>query len=101
MRIYDILLYTPLGKKKGELKAKIENGKLKSYRQLIRRYSVKSDMSAPSEFLTALDNAIAKYSEFMNEINIEKMFIAYTDNGSDADLYADWVVKVDNVVAGE
>ena len=23
MRIYDILLYTPLGKKKGELKAKI------------------------------------------------------------------------------
>ena len=28
MRIYDILLYTPLGKKKGELKAKIENGKL-------------------------------------------------------------------------
>ncbi|MDY3928257.1 MAG: hypothetical protein SOZ34_02725 [Clostridia bacterium] len=89
------------GKISAGAEAQIENGELKSYRQLIRRYSVKSDMSAPSEFLTALDNAIAKYSEFMNEINIEKMFIAYTDNGSDADLYADWVVKVDNVVAGE
>ncbi len=28
MQIYDIFLHTPLGKKKGELKAKIENGKL-------------------------------------------------------------------------
>ena len=89
------------GKISAGAEAQIENGKLKSYRQLIRRYSVKSDMSAPSEFLTALDNAIAKYSEFMNEINIEKMFIAYTDDGSNADLYADWIVKVDNVVAGE
>lgn len=28
MRIYDIILHTPLGKKAGELKAKIENGKI-------------------------------------------------------------------------
>lgn len=28
MKIYDILMNTPLGQKKGELKAKIENGKL-------------------------------------------------------------------------
>ena len=35
MRIYDILLYTPLGKKKGELKAKIENGKLNSTLSLL------------------------------------------------------------------
>ena len=26
MRMYDILLHTPIGKRKGELKAKIENG---------------------------------------------------------------------------
>ena len=31
MRIYDILLHTPLGKKQGELKAKIENGKLHGF----------------------------------------------------------------------
>lgn len=28
MKIYDILMHTPIGKRKGELKAKIENGKL-------------------------------------------------------------------------
>lgn len=28
MKIYDVLMNTPLGKRKGELKAKIENGKL-------------------------------------------------------------------------
>lgn len=27
MKIYDVLMNTPLGKRKGELKAKIENGK--------------------------------------------------------------------------
>jgi len=31
MKIYDIILHTPLGKKTGELKAKIENGRLKGY----------------------------------------------------------------------
>ena len=31
MRIYDILLHTPLGKKKGELIAKIENGRLDGF----------------------------------------------------------------------
>lgn len=31
MRIYDILLHTPLGKKRGELKAKIENGELNGF----------------------------------------------------------------------
>lgn len=31
MKIYDIILHTPLGKKKGELKAKIENGKLNGF----------------------------------------------------------------------
>ena len=34
MKIYDILMNTPLGEKKGELKAKIENGKLKGFLSL-------------------------------------------------------------------
>lgn len=34
MKIYDIILHTPLGKKKGELKAKIENGKLTGFLSL-------------------------------------------------------------------
>lgn len=34
MKIYDILMSTPLGQKKGELKAKIENGKLTGFLSL-------------------------------------------------------------------
>ena len=34
MKIYDILMNTPLGEKKGELKAKIENGKLNGFLSL-------------------------------------------------------------------
>ena len=37
MRIYDIILNTPLGKKTGELKAKIENGKLHGTLSLLGR----------------------------------------------------------------
>lgn len=36
MKIYDIFLSTPLGKKKGELKAKIENGELIGFLSLLR-----------------------------------------------------------------
>lgn len=35
MKIYDVLLHTPMGKKKGELKAKIENGKLTGFLSLL------------------------------------------------------------------
>lgn len=35
MKIYDIVLNTPLGKKKGELKTKIENGRLSGYLSLL------------------------------------------------------------------
>lgn len=34
MKIYDVLMNTPLGKRKGELKAKIENGKLTGFLSL-------------------------------------------------------------------
>ena len=34
MKIYDILLYTPIGKRKGELKANIENGKMTGFLSL-------------------------------------------------------------------
>jgi len=37
MRIYNIILNTPLGKKTGELKAKIENGKLHGTLSLLGR----------------------------------------------------------------
>ena len=36
-----------------------------------------------------------------NEIYIDKMYIGYTDTLSNGEIAADWVVKVDNIIANE
>ena len=81
------------------VEAVVENGYLKSYKQLVRSYRVSAQSLEPSEFFTALDSAIAKYSEFMNEIKINDMYIGYTDDGSTGTKKADWIVDVNNVIA--
>ena len=86
---------------KNAVEATVENGRLTSYRQIIRKYGVLNSNSSPREFFTALDNVIADYSEYMNEIYIDKMYIGYTDSLSDGEITADWIVKVDNIVANE
>lgn len=35
MKVYDIILQTPVGRKTGELKAKIENGRLKGFLSVV------------------------------------------------------------------
>ena len=81
------------------IEAVVENGMLKSYKQLIRKYDATGGKTALAEFFTALDSVIASYSEFMNEINIDKMYFGYSDDGTEGDKTADWVVKVDNIIA--
>ena len=83
------------------IEAVVDDGVLKSYKQLIRKYEVTGNKAALPEFFTALDGAIAKYSESMNEINIDKMYFGYNDNGEDGEKSADWIVKVDNVIEAD
>ncbi len=83
------------------VEAVIENGQLKTYKQLIRYYEVTNKTSMPMEFLQALDTAIAEYSKSMNEINIEKMYVGYIDNVENGEKNAAWIVDVDNVIIGE
>ena len=83
------------------VEAKIENGQLKSYKQLIRSYEVTSNKTKPFEFLEALDLAISEYSKSMNEIYINKMYIGYKDNTELGEKNAQWIVNVDNVIIGE
>lgn len=83
------------------VEAVIENGMLKSYRQIIRCYDVTGKTSQPMEFLTALDTAILEYSKSMNEIYIDKMYVGYEDNMIDEEKSALWIVDVDNVIIGE
>ena len=81
--------------------ATVENGQLKSYKQLIRSYEVIGKNSVPMEFLQALDTAILEYSKSMNEINIDKMYLGYVDSTQDGEKNAEWIVNVDNVIVGE
>ena len=81
--------------------ATVENGQLKSYKQFIRCYEVEDKKSLPMEFLTALDNAIAEYSQYMNEININRMYVGYIDNTQLGEKNAEWIVDVDNLIIGE
>lgn len=83
------------------VEAEIENGQLKSYKQLIRSYEVTNNKTKPMEFLQALDDAILEYSKSMNEININKMYIGYKDNTQIGEKNAEWIVDVDNVIIGE
>ena len=81
--------------------ASVSGGELKSYRQIIKSYSYTGEEASPSEFFSSLDNFIADYSKFMNEIYIEKMYIGYSEQTGASKLNADWIVSVDNVIAGE
>ncbi len=83
------------------VEAVVENGTLKSYRQIIRYYDVTGKTSQPMEFLTALDTAISEYSKSMNEIYIDKMYVGYEDNMIDGEKNALWIVDVDNIIIGE
>ena len=83
------------------VEATVENGQLKSYKQLIRAYEVTGKTSVPMEFLTALDTAIFEYSKSMNQININKMYSGYVDNIQDGEKNAEWIVDVDNIIIGE
>ena len=83
------------------IKIVTEDGFIKSYKQLIRDYSVTEHKVSPTEFFTALDNTIAKYSDSMNKIRIDKMYICYSDNGTVGEKRADWTVDVNNIIVGE
>ncbi len=83
------------------VEATIENGQLKSYKQLIRSYEITNNKTKPFEFLEALDFAILEYSKSMNEININKMYIGYNDDTQLGEKNAEWIVDVDNVIIGE
>ncbi len=83
------------------VEAEVEDGRLISYKQLVRKYAQTGAKKQLTPFFTALDNVIAQYSGFMNEINIEKMYFGYTDDASIGEKTAEWIVEVDNVIAGE
>ncbi len=82
------------------VEAQTENGYLLSYRQLLRRYTPTGQTAQTPAYISALDSAIDTYAPLMNEIVIDKLYLSYTDDGTDNAKRADWTVTVKSVVIG-
>lgn len=100
-----LVLGLPVRIKNGTISSGIEavvaDGHLKKYKQYIRNYEPTNQIAMPAEFFVALDGVIEEYSHSMNEIYINEMYIGYSDNTIPGEKSADWIVDVDNVIAGE
>lgn len=75
----------------------ISDGYLQKYTQILRSYSVASDISQTKTFIEALDETVKHYSNTANQIYVDKMYAAYMDDGTLGEKNADWKIILDNV----
>ncbi len=77
------------------------DGFLTSYTHVLRNYIPGSTLLQTPEYIKTLDEAIEKYSMDMNNIEIQKIYISYTDSGSFTPKSAKWKTKVKSIVIDE
>lgn len=78
----------------------IEDGYIKEYKHVLRDYVRTGEYADTPEYITAVDETIQKYSAMTGTVTINKLYLAYTDNGSDGALSAGWCADVEAVIAG-
>ena len=72
----------------------VSNGKLISYRQYMRSYSVASYYNMPDTFVTALDSFVQTIdNETVSPTVIEDIYIGYLDSGYADEIYASWLAR--------
>ena len=79
----------------------IENGHIKKYRQLLRNYSSTGEKTTVANYILALDDAISKYENQLNEIEINSLKTVYNDDGSEGEKIPAWSVGIKDVVIAE
>ena len=57
------------------------DGYIKEYRHIIKDYENTGEYFETPEYIYAVDNAIQEYSAMTGEIKINKLYLAYNDNG--------------------
>ncbi len=77
--------------------AEIRNGAIYSYTHVIRQYSLGEEEILVPAFIDALDSAILKYSEDMNNIKIQKMQLSYNDDGLNSLYTGEWITEVKSI----
>lgn len=79
----------------------VEDGRIVSYRHLMRNFSTTNTFMRVDNYIHALDNAIAEFEDQLNEIEISSMEIVYEDNLTSNELLPNWNVKVKEIVIDE
>lgn len=73
-----------------------ENGYLKSYKQILRRYENSDETTLCPSTYDAVNSIFDSLEEHENTGMIEKLLIAYADNGTSGKKDASWFLKFEN-----
>ena len=84
MKVYDILMNTPIGKRKGELKAKIENGKLTGFLSL---FGNTEPIEGTVDFLKGKFITLMKSVDFTADGTIDPDIVRLALKGGDCSYY--------------
>jgi len=76
----------------------VEDGYIKEYKHIIRNYEKTGEYVQTPVYISAVDEATQKYSALTGEIKINKLYLAYNDNGQNEKMSADWNVEVESVL---
>ena len=79
----------------------VTNGRITSYRHLMRSFETNAEMVSVDDYIYALDNAIARFENQINEIEISGLEIVYEYDGSQSELIPEWHVSVKEIVINE
>ena len=79
----------------------IDNGRITRYRHILRSYTPTARLSTVSNYINALDEAIARYQNQLNEIEISTMEVVYYDDCTDGEKLPAWDVGVKEIVIGD
>lgn len=83
---------------KNAVYCEISDGYIKEYKHIIKDYEMTGEYFETPEYIYAVDNAIQKYSALTGEIKINKLYLAYNDNGLNDTLSADWNAEVESII---
>lgn len=76
----------------------VTNGKITSYKQQLMHFKGTGKNISVDTYITALDEAIVKYQNQINGIEISGMDIAYFHSGTNGELLPDWNVSIKEIV---
>lgn len=100
-RANGVPVYVEIDGYKNAITAEIKPGALKSYVQVLRRYTLSKEDFETAGYIESLDSAIENYSKDMNNIEISRVFLAYKDDGVTKEQGAEWTTEVKSIEINE